>query len=309
MNETIVFHYVFAGVLGALIGSFLNVVILRWPRKMSWTWRKDALEWLAEKPDPALGLEDDEQLREAAGVAMERMEKSPIPPGIVVKGSHCPKCQTPIRWYDNLPILGWLMLGGKCRTCKNSISIQYPLVEALCAVLAVLCVVVFGWSAAALAGAIFLGLLVVLAMIDARTMYLPDDLVLPGMWTALLWSLVAAHYFPGQAVSPSSALWGAILGYGGLAAVAKLYGVIRRKDGMGGGDLKLLGLIGAFMGPAALVPVIGLSAVMGVIAGLVLQARRGESRPFPFGPWLALASAIWLLFGQRQGWEQALFGS
>ena len=308
MNEIIVFHYVFAGILGALIGSFLNVVILRWPRKMGWEWRKDALEWLSEKPDPALGLEEDEQLRTAAEQAMKRINQASEPAGIVVKGSHCPKCQTSIRRHDNLPIVGWIMLGGKCRACKNNISIQYPIVEALCAALAILCVVTFGWSAAALSGALFLGLLVVLAMIDARTMYLPDNLVLPGMWMALLWSLVAAHYFPGQAISPSQALWGAILGYGGLAAVVKGYGVLTGKDGMGGGDLKLLGLIRAFMGPGALIPVIGISAITGAVAGLVLRAKRGESQPFPFGPWLALAAAVWLLIGQPKGWESALLG-
>lgn len=308
MGQTIAFHYIFAAVLGALIGSFLNVVILRWPKKMAWTWRKDALDWLSEKPDPALGLEDDEQLRLAAEQARGRMENSHAPPGIVVKGSHCPKCQTPIRWHDNLPVIGWIMLGGKCRACKNSISIQYPLIELLCAGLAAACVWVFGWNVEAIAAAVFLGVLVVLAMIDARTMYLPDDLVLPGMWMALLWSLVAAHIFPGMAITPVSALWGTILGYGGLAVVARGYGAMTGREGMGGGDLKLLGLIGAFMGPGALVPVIGLSALGGAVSGLILRARRGESKPFPFGPWLAMAAAFWLLVGRPLGWEKSLLG-
>lgn len=307
--EPITFHYIYAAILGAIIGSFLNVVILRWPRKMVWSWRKDALEWLSEKPDPNLGLEDDIHMREASKAALKRMEDNPTPPGIIVKGSHCPKCKAPIRWYDNLPVLGWIMLGGKCRSCKQKISIQYPLVELLCAGLAAIAVAVFGWNVSAVAASVFLGLLVVLSMIDARTMYLPDDLVLPGMWLALLWSLVASYYFPGMAISPTAALWGAILGYAGLASIVRGYGLITGREGMGGGDLKLLGLIGAFLGPGALVPVIGLSAVGGAVLGIILKLRRGESRPFPFGPWLAMAAAFWLFVGQPCGWEKALVGS
>lgn len=302
------FHLLFAGVLGALIGSFLNVVILRLPRKIAWTWRKDALEWLADRPEPNLGLADDEVLRQAATEGLTRHTQSKIPPGIVVKGSHCPHCQTPIRWYDNLPIAGWLALRGKCRACKVAISPQYPLVEAIAAGLAVAAVATFGWTPAALAACVFLGLLLTLAVIDARTMYLPDDLVLPGIWLALAWSLAAQTWWPGQAISPEQALLGAILGYGGLAAVARGYGALTGREGMGGGDLKLLGLIGAFLGPGALIPVIGLSAIGGAVLGILLRMRRGESRPFPFGPWLALAAAVWCLVGQPLGWESQLLG-
>ena len=308
MTDLTWFHFFFAGVLGALIGSFLNVVILRLPRKIAWTWRKDALEWLADTPDPNLGLKEDPQMKEAAQQALERHQEAGAPPGIVVKGSHCPRCLASIRWHDNLPIFGWLLLGGKCRACKLPISCQYPLVEAAAAGLAVASVAVFGWSAGALAAALFLGLLLVLAMIDARTMYLPDDLVLPGMWLALAWSLAAHTWWPGQAITPDSALLGAILGYGGLAAVAKGFGALTGREGMGGGDLKLLGLIGAFLGPGALIPVIGISAIGGAVLGLALRMRRGESKPFPFGPWLALAAAIWCLLGQPQGWQAQLLG-
>jgi leader peptidase (prepilin peptidase)/N-methyltransferase len=302
------FHFFFAGVLGALIGSFLNVVILRWPRKMAWEWRTEALSWLSEDPDPALGLPADPQIQQAAQEALARHHERAVPPGIVVKGSHCPHCLTPLRWHDNLPLVGWLMLAGKCRSCKAPISVQYPLVEAAGAALAVLAVATFGWSAGALAASAFLGLLLTLAVIDARTMYLPDELVLPGLWTALAWSWAAQTWWPGQAITLDKAVLGAVLGYGGLALVARLYSAVRGREGMGGGDLKLLGVIGAFLGPGALIPVIGMAAVGGIATGVILQAKRGESKPFPFGPWLALAAAIWCLLGQPQGWEQALLG-
>jgi leader peptidase (prepilin peptidase)/N-methyltransferase len=200
------------------------------------------------------------------------------------------------------------MLAGKCRSCKAPISVQYPLVEAAGAALAVLAVATFGWSAGALAASAFLGLLLTLAVIDARTMYLPDELVLPGLWTALAWSWAAQTWWPGQAITLDKAVLGAVLGYGGLALVARLYSAVRGREGMGGGDLKLLGVIGAFLGPGALIPVIGMAAVGGIATGVILQAKRGESKPFPFGPWLALAAAIWCLLGQPQGWEQALLG-
>ena len=261
---------VFAGVLGLLVGSFLNVVILRLPARLEAQWRREAQEELA------LDVADE-----------------PLPPGIVREASHCPHCKHPLAAGDNIPLLGWLMLRGRCRYCRAPISIQYPLVEFLSGVLSVLVVWKFGPGWAALSGLVLTWILIAAAGIDFRTQLLPDQLTLPLLWLGLLLSLLPMF------VLPASAILGAALGYASLWSVYWLFKLLTGKEGMGYGDFKLLAALGAWMGPGALLPVVLLSSLVGaVVGGLLIALRRHErERPMPFGPFIAMAGWIWFVAG------------
>jgi leader peptidase (prepilin peptidase)/N-methyltransferase len=260
-----------AGVLGLLVGSFLNVVILRLPARMEWFWRRDARE-LLELP------QDD----------------SAAPPDLVRKGSHCPHCKHPLAARDNIPLLSWLALRGRCRDCKAPISIQYPLVELLCGLASAAVVWRFGVSWQAASGLVFTWMLLAAAGIDFRTQLLPDSLTLPLLWLGLLIALVPLF------VDAREALVGAAIGYLALWAVYWVFKLATGKEGMGYGDFKLLAAAGAWMGGAALLPVIIMSALSGAIIGLVLLRVRGQDRstPIPFGPFLAAGMWIWLVAGK-----------
>ncbi|MBP1474667.1 prepilin peptidase [Frateuria sp. MAH-13] len=261
---------VFAGVLGLLVGSFLNVVILRLPARLEAQWRREAQEELA------LDVADE-----------------PLPPGIVREASHCPHCKHPLAAGDNIPLLGWLMLRGRCRYCRAPISIQYPLVEFLSGVLSVLVVWKFGPGWAALSGLVLTWILIAASGIDFRTQLLPDQLTLPLLWLGLLLSLLPMF------VLPASAILGAALGYASLWSVYWLFKLLTGKEGMGYGDFKLLAALGAWMGPGALLPVVLLSSLVGaVVGGLLIALRRHErERPMPFGPFIAMAGWIWFVAG------------
>ena len=256
--------------LGLLVGSFLNVVILRLPRRMEWEWKRDAREVL-EQPE----LYD------------------PPPPGIVVERSHCPHCGHQLSWYENIPLFSWLALRGKCRSCKAPISIQYPLVELLTAVLCALCVWRFGFGWQGFGAIVISCFLVALAGIDLRTQLLPDQLTLPLMWLGL----IAAH--EQLYVDPKSAIEGAIVGYLSLWSVWWLFKQITGKEGMGHGDFKLLAAIGAWTGLKGILPTILVSSLVGAIIGSIWLLAKGKDRatPIPFGPYLAIAGWIVFLWG------------
>jgi leader peptidase (prepilin peptidase)/N-methyltransferase len=260
-----------AGVLGLLVGSFLNVVILRLPARLMAQWRLDAFDTLAMEPDNA-----------------------PMPPGIVREPSHCPHCKHPLAIRDNIPLFGWLLLGGRCRYCKTPISIQYPLVELLSGLASVVIVWKFGPSEAALAGLVFTWMLIALAGIDFRTQYLPDQLNYPLLWLGLLLSLLPMFVPPGTAIA------GAAIGYLSLWSVYWLFKLLTGKEGMGYGDFKLLAALGAWMGPAALLPVILLSSLIGAIigGGLIALRKHGRDIPMPFGPFIAAAGWVWFVAGE-----------
>lgn len=270
---------VFAGVLGLLVGSFLNVVILRLPARLEAQWRREAQEELA------------------LDVAEE-----PLPPGIVREASHCPHCKHPLAAGDNIPLFGWLLLRGRCRYCREPISIQYPLVEFLSGALSVLVVWKFGPGWAALAGLVLTWVLVAAGGIDFRTQLLPDQLTLPLLWLGLLLSLLPMF------VLPAPAILGAALGYVSLWSVYWLFKLLTGKEGMGHGDFKLLAALGAWMGPGALLPVVLLSSLVGaIVGGLLIALRRHEREmPMPFGPFIAMAGWIWFVFGDSllQGYLQ-----
>lgn len=253
--------------LGLLVGSFLNVVILRLPRRLEWEWKRDAREVL-EEPE----LYD------------------PPPPGIVVERSHCPHCKTPLSWYENIPLFSWLALRGKCRHCRAPISPQYPLVELLTALLAVASVWRFGFGWQGFGAALLSCYLVALSGIDLRTRLLPDQLTLPLMWLGLIGSLDNL-YMPAK-----PALLGAIAGYVSLWLVWWLFKQVTGKEGMGRGDFKLLAALGAWTGLVGVLPTILVSSLVGAVIGSAWLALKGRDRatPIPFGPYLAIAG--WIVF-------------
>ncbi|SEJ31061.1 prepilin peptidase [Frateuria terrea] len=261
----------FAGMLGLLVGSFLNVVILRLPARLEAQWRREAQEELALQASDA-----------------------PLPPGIVREPSHCPHCKHPLSAADNIPLFGWLLLRGRCRYCHAPISLQYPLVELLCGVLSVAVVWKFGPGWTALAGLVFTWMLIALAGIDLRTQLLPDQLTLPLLWLGLLLSLLPMY------VLPAPAILGAALGYLSLWSVYWLFKLLTGKEGMGYGDFKLLAALGAWMGPGALLPVVLLSSLVGAIIGglLIVMRKHGREVPMPFGPFIAMAGWIWFIAGE-----------
>lgn len=259
-----------AAVLGLLVGSFLNVVILRLPERMTAMWRQ-----------------------EARAVLELDAEQASLPPGIVREPSHCPHCKHPLSALDNIPLFGWLLLRGRCRYCRAPISIQYPLVELLSGVLSAVIVWKFGPTWPALAGLVFTWMLIALSGIDFRTQYLPDQLTLPLLWIGLLLSLLPMF------VLPTSAILGAAIGYLSLWSVYWLFKLLTGKEGMGYGDFKLLAALGAWMGPTALLPIILLSSLVGALlgGGLILLRKHQREVPMPFGPFIAVAGWVWFVAG------------
>ena len=262
--------YPLAAALGLVVGSFLNVVILRLPRRMEWAWKRDAREALGE---PEI--------------------YDPPPPGIAVEPSHCPHCKARLRCYENIPLVSWLAQRGKCRHCGERISAQYPLVEALTMLLTLACVWRFGFGWQGFGAVLFTWFLVAMSGIDFRTQLLPDSLTLPLMWLGF----VAAH--ENLFVEPKTAIAGAAVGYGSLWLVWWLFKQLTGKEGMGHGDFKLLAAIGAWCGLKGILPTILMSSLVGAIIGSVWLAMKGRDKatPLPFGPYLAIAGWIVFMWG------------
>ena len=263
-----------AGILGLIVGSFLNVVILRLPERLMHAWRVQSREML--------------ELDAAAEAA---------PPGIVREPSHCPRCKHPLGALENIPLLSWLALRGRCRHCHAPISIQYPLVELLTGLCSAIVVWKFGIGWHAAAGLALTWTLVALAGIDVRTQLLPDQMTLPLLWLGLLLSLVPLF------VDGHASIIGAVAGYLSLWSVYWLFKLATGKEGMGYGDFKLLAALGAWMGPFALLPIVLLSSLIGAIVGGTFLAIRGHDRatPIPFGPFIAAAGWAWFIAGEQLG--------
>ena len=282
---------VLTGVLGLLVGSILNVVILRLPRRLEHDWREQARELLSDvdlgAPLPAVS------------------EPETAPPDLVFTGSHCPHCKHPLSPLDNIPLLSWLALRGRCRYCKAPISWQYPLVELLTALASAAIAWKFGYDWQLAAGLALTWTLIAASGIDVRTQLLPDQLTLPLLWLGLLVALVPLF------VTPSSAIIGAAIGYLSLWSVFWLFKLSTGKEGMGYGDFKLLAALGAWMGAMSLLPIILLSSLIGAIVGGTALALQGRDRstPIPFGPFIAAAGWSWFVFGSELGgWYSRLFG-
>ena len=258
------------GVLGLLIGSFLNVVIHRMPKIME-----------------AMHVAD------CASTADEWVVPQRTWRYLVTPRSACPKCGHVLRWYENIPVISWIFLKAQCSNCKTPIALRYPLVEVLGGLSGVFAVLAFGPTAKALAAFVFLLILVTLAFIDADTQLLPDDLTLPLLWLGLIVNI------GGMFVPLSDAVIGAIAGYLVLWTVYWLFKLLTGKEGMGYGDFKLLAALGAWFGWQALPAVILASSVVGAVLGglMMLLARLGRGQQFPFGPYLAGAGAVVLFYG------------
>ena len=259
-----------AFLFGLLVGSFLNVVILRLPAWLEWRWKSDCREMLELEP-------------------LDAAEK---PPGIVVQSSRCPKCGHKLAAWENIPLLSFLLLRGRCRGCKTPISWQYPLVELLTGVAFAVVVWQFGATWQSLAVLVFTGMAIGMSGIDMRTTLLPDGMTLPLLWLGLLVSLVPLF------VSPADAIIGATVGYLSLWSVYWGFKLLTGKEGMGYGDFKLLAAIGAWCGVNAILPVVLISSLIGAIVGGAWLAIRGRDRatPIPFGPFLAAAGWVQLVF-------------
>ena len=255
--------------LGLIVGSFLNVVILRLPKMMEQGWQRDCCEVL-DQPAP---------------------DQEPI--SLSHPGSHCPGCGAAIKPWQNIPVISWLMLRGRCAQCGMGISVRYPAVELITGVLSGLAAWQFGFGIEALSALALIWMLVALAGIDIDTQLLPDSITLPLLWLGLAVNLFAVW------TPLSSAVLGAMLGYGSLWSVYWLFKLVTGKEGMGYGDFKLLGALGAWFGWQAVPLMILLSSFVGAALGIaiLLSKRQGRDTPMPFGPYLAGAGLLTLFFG------------
>ena len=257
---------VIAGLLGLLVGSFLNVVIHRLPKMLERQWAADCAEYAGTAPP-------------------EEAERF----NLVMPRSRCPHCGHAIRWYENIPVLSWLALRGRCSQCKAPIGVRYPLVELVTAAFFALCGWRFGLGLQAAAWAAFAALLICLFLIDMDTQILPDDLNYLLLWSGLLASAV------GWTVPLSSAVWGAALGYLVFWSIFQLFRLATGKEGMGYGDFKLLAALGAWLGAEYLLAIVLLSSIVGAVIGVVLLVvgkLANKDIPMPFGPYLAGAGLL-----------------
>jgi leader peptidase (prepilin peptidase)/N-methyltransferase len=268
-----------AFLLALLVGSFLNVVIHRLPVMLDRQWKHQADEMLGREPAPATE-----------------------PYNLIVPRSRCPHCGVEIKAHQNIPVLSYLMLGGKCASCGTPISPRYPIVEFATAVLSAAVVWRFGWHWQSIAALFLTWALVALTVIDLDHQILPDVLTLPLLWLGLLASLAwTAGLKPPMPVDPRSAVLGAVAGYLSLWLVYWAFKLLTGKEGMGYGDFKLFAALGAWMGWQMLPLVILLSAFTGAAVGIALIVVRGRDRniPIPFGPYLAAAGWIALMWGPQ----------
>ncbi len=276
-----------AAVLGLMVGSFLNVVTLRLPKMMEADWRRQCRELLADCGELPKPIADEK-------TGKEGNEDAEKPFNLVFPASHCPKCGHSIRPWENIPVISWLFLRGKCSACKTPISIRYPIVEFVTALLTVFVVWQFGVGLTTLALLVLTWSLIALTIIDIDTQLLPDSITLPLLWLGLIVNS------QGLLTTLDSALWGAVIGYLLLWSVFWVFKLVTGKEGMGFGDFKLLAALGAWLGWQMLPVVILLSCLAGTVIGIGMILLRGRDRniPIPFGPYLAVAGFIALLWGE-----------
>jgi leader peptidase (prepilin peptidase)/N-methyltransferase len=276
-----------AGLMGLIIGSFLNVVIHRLPQMMERQWAKECAEFSGQ---------DANQGAESNAAAKAATEPAPVF-SLSQPRSRCPHCGHPIAWHENIPVVSYLFLRGQCSACGVAIGLRYPLVELVTAGLFYFCVARWGGSFTALVWCGFSAAVVTLAMIDWDTTLLPDDITLPLVWGGL----IAAALQWNIGISLGDALWGAVGGYLSLWVVYWAFKLLTGKDGMGYGDFKLFAALGAWFGWTALVPIILMASVLGAVVGVGLKwsSNLREGGYLPFGPFLAIAGLTALFFGPQ----------
>lgn len=266
-----------AGVLGLLIGSFLNVVIHRYPKMLEQQWAAEVASYQGQEPSKGQTY------------------------NLMTPRSACPHCGHQIRWYENIPVLSFLALRAKCASCGAGISWRYPLIELANAVLFAWCAWRWGLTPSAGAWAVFGAILLTMAAIDWDTTLLPDDLTLPLVWLGLCVSALGWIQLPLE-----QALWGAVVGYMSLWSIYWLFKLATGKEGMGYGDFKLFAALGAWLGWHALPAVILMAAMIGSVVGIAMKFSQTlrEGRYVPFGPFLALGGFTALVFGADRmlGW-------
>lgn len=257
-------------ILGLIIGSFLNVIIVRYPEMLLRSWRAECHELLKLPPDP------------------------PQPKlNLMHPGSHCPHCQRRLRFWHNIPLMSYLLLLGRCGFCKRIISFQYPLVELISTCASIAVFIKYGWSLPTLFLLIMSWGLIVLSAIDWKTQILPDQITLSLLWLGLLVNTSAIF-------SPlTQAIYGAVFGYIFLWGFASLFKLIRKKQGMGHGDFKMLAMLGAWLGFFSMMEALILAVLLSLLVNLILLFLKKIHRDqaLPFGPWLALGGWVLLLFG------------
>lgn len=257
-------------ILGLCVGSFLNVVIYRLPKMMEQQWHYECTILL-----------NGEVTSEQPYLTLSK------------PASTCPYCHHKIKWYENIPLVSWLVLRGKCSNCQSPISIRYPVVELITMLASILVVLAFGPSLKMLAALVLTWVLIALTGIDFDTQLLPDSLTLPLAGLGLLVNSQSLFVSPGQSI------WGYVIGFMALWLVYMLFKLVTGKEGMGYGDFKLLAALGAWLGPFMLPLIILLSSMVGAIIGIALLKIRKENQPFAFGPYLAIAGWIALMWGPQ----------
>jgi len=261
-----------AGFFGLLIGSFLNVVIYRLPKMLEREWAAGCAELSGQAPPE-----------------QERFN-------LLVPRSRCQQCGHQIRWYENIPVLSYLALRGRCSACGTAISIRYPMVELVTGLLFAWCVWRWGPNLSGGMWCLFAAMLVAMTLIDWDTTLLPDVLTLPLLWAGLI--AADLRWIP---VPLSDAVWGAVAGYMSLWLVYWAFKLATGKEGMGFGDFKLFAALGAWFGWQALVPIILMASVIGAVVGIVMKLNSSlrEGGQIPFGPFLAMAGVTAMVFGPQ----------
>lgn len=261
--------YFIVAILGLCVGSFLNVVIYRLPLILNKGWHSECQLFL---------FPDNPQLR------TEKITLS-------IPRSHCPSCKKQIKWYQNIPVVSWVLLKGKCGFCNHPISPLYPFIEVLTCLASVAVVIKYGVTIQSVFGLVFTWLLITITFIDFAEQIIPDRIVFPLFGIGLVIGTFQVF------VGPDQAIWGSMIGFLSLWSIYIVFKILTGKEGMGYGDFKLLMALGAWFGPLALPNIILISAVLGLIIGIILKKTRSESKPFAFGPYLAIAGWVYLIFG------------
>ena len=289
-----------AAAVGLVVGSFLNVVIYRVPVMLERQWREQCMELAATEPGSSPAATSTASA--GPGLPADASKQVDAPFNLVVPRSACPACKAPITALQNIPVLSYLFLKGRCANCGVRISARYPAIEALTGLLSAAVAWKFGFGWPALAALVLTWFLIALTFIDVDHQLLPDNLTLPLLWIGLLLSLWAPQG-GGTPIpmDPRSSLIGAIAGYLSLWSVYHLFRLLTGKEGMGYGDFKLLAALGAWLGWKMLLPIILIAAVVGAVVGMAILAIRGQNRstPIAFGPFLATAGWLMLMFGQE----------